>query len=117
MLCLLDTTFARGSKGISREELEASQCSGTHASSNPCLNSAANRAHLATHHSAILHRHVFLEFSISVDSYHEFPRADESSLAFSLLVAGNSVSVTVSCVREVDEAEELVDQPSTTNGT
>ena len=59
--------------------------------------------------------------SISVDSRHEFPRADESSLAFSLLlVAGISVSVTVSCnedVGEVDEVEELVDKPGTTNGT
>ena len=46
-----------------------------------------------------------------------FPRADESSLVLSLLVAG---IVTVSCdedVREVDEAEELVDKPGTTNGT
>ena len=60
----------------------------------------------------------FWEFSISFDSCHEFPRADESSLVFSLLlVVGISVSVTVSCVREVDEVEELVDQPSTTNGT
>ena len=69
----------------------------------------ANPAHLATHHSAIPRRH-FL-----------FPRADESSLAFSLLlVAGISVSVTVSCdenVGEVDEVEELVDEPGTTNGT
>ena len=62
----------------------------------------------------------FLEFSISVDSYHEFPRTDESSLAFSLLVARISVSVTVSYdedVGEVDEVEELVDKPGTTSGT
>ena len=48
-------------------------------------------------------------------------RADESSLAFSLLlVAGTSVSVTVSCDEDVgdeDEVEELVDQPGTTHGT
>ena len=46
---------------------------------------------------------------------------DESSLAFSrLLVAGISLSVTVFCdedVREVDEVEELVVKPGTTNGT
>ena len=63
---------------------------------------------------------IFLGFSISVDSCHEFPRADESSLAFSfLLVAGFSVSVTVSYdedVGEVDEVEELADKPSATNG-
>ena len=56
-----------------------------------------------------------------VDSCHEFPRADDSSLVLSLLLdAGISVSVTVSCdedVGEVDEVEELVEKPSTTNGT
>ena len=121
MLCFLGTTFARGSKGNSREELEASRCSGTHSSTNPCMDSVDNPAHLATHHSAIIRRHVFFGFSISVDSCHEFPRADESPLAFSLLlVARISVSVTVSCeedVGEVDEVEELVDKPGTTNGT
>ena len=42
-------------------------------------------------------------------------RANDSSLALSLLlVAGISVSVTVSCdegVREVDDVEELLDRP------
>ena len=58
--------------------------------------------------------------SISADLRIEFPDADESSLAFSLLVAGLSVSVTVSFdedVGEYDEVEELVDKPGTTNGT
>ena len=39
MLCLLGTTFARGSKSNSWEELEISRCSGTHSSTNPCSNS------------------------------------------------------------------------------
>ena len=53
-----DTTFARGSKGNSREELEASRCS-----TSPCLNSVANSAHLATNHSVILRlRHFYLGF-------------------------------------------------------
>ena len=60
------------------------------------------------------------EVSISVGSCHKFPRADVSSLALSLLlVAGISMSFTVSCDEDegVDEEEELMDKPSTTNGT
>ena len=59
--------------------------------------------------------------STFVRGCHEFPLAERSSLALSrLLVAGTSVSVTISCdedVGEVDEVEELMDKPSTTNGT
>ena len=51
------------------------------------------------------------------------PRANDSTLVLPLLVvAGSSVSVTVSCDEDVgevdgDEVEELVDKPGTTNGT
>ena len=62
-----------------------------------------------------------MRVSFSADSCHEYPRANDSSLVRSLLlVAGISVSVTVSCdedVAEVDEVEQLVDKPGTTNGT
>ena len=82
----------------------------------------AKQAHLATHHHPPSPRRFFLiGFSISVGSRHEFPRANESSLALSLLLgAGISVSVTVSCdedVGEVVELEELMDKTDTTNGT
>ena len=80
----------------------------------------ANLAHLATHHSVIVRRH-FFGFSISADLWNGSRRANDSSLALSLLlVAGISVWVTVSCdedVGEVDEVEELFDKPGTTNGT
>ena len=121
MLCLLGTTFARGSKGNSWEELEASRCSGTLSSNNQCLNSCSQsgtpcNSPLRNSSSSFL-----FVISISVDSCHEFPPANESSLAFSLLlVAGISVSVTVSCdgdVGEVDVVEQLVDKPGTANGT
>ena len=42
MVCLLGTTFARGSKGNSWEELEASRFSGTLSSTSPCLNSCSH---------------------------------------------------------------------------
>ena len=62
----------------------------------------------------------FGEFSISADRCNGSTRAYDFSLLLSLLrVAGQSVSVTVSCdedVGEVDEVEELVDNPGTTNG-
>ena len=67
MLCLLDPTFARGSKGNSWEELEVARCSGTLSSTNPCLNSCSHPAHLATHHSQIPRRHFSLGFPFSVD--------------------------------------------------
>ena len=102
MLCLRGTTFPRGSKGDSQEELEASRCSGTLSSTSPCLNSCSQsgtpcNSPLCNSSSSFF----FFGFSISVDSCHECPRADESSLAFSLLVAGISVSVTVSCDEDV----------------
>ena len=59
-------------------------------------------------------------FLISADLYIGSLRANDSSLALSLLLPGISVSVTVSCdedVREIDEVEELVDKPGTTSGT
>ena len=63
MLCLLGTTFARGSKGNSWEELEASRCSRTLASTNPSLSSCSqSEAHLATQHPAIPRRHFYLGF-------------------------------------------------------
>ena len=81
----------------------------------------ATLAHFATHHSVIPRRHFYLGFRFLVIHATNFPRADESSLALSLLpVAGISVSVTVSCdedVGEVDELEELVDKRRTTDGT
>ena len=83
-------------------------------------------AFLADHaagHSVIPRRHCHLDFRFLLIHATSFPRAVESSLAFSLLlVAGISVSVTVSCGEDVgevgeDEVEELVVKPRTTNGT
>ena len=63
---------------------------------------------------------IFIWVFDSVCSFHEFPRADVSSLALSLLVAGISMSVTVFCDEDVgevseDEIEDLVDKPGTTS--
>ena len=121
MFCLLGTTFARDSKGNSWEELEVSRCSGTLSSINPSLNSYSQSGTPCNSSSCNSSSPFLFGFSISVGSCHEFPRADVSSLALSLLlVAGISVSFTGSCdedVGEVDEEEELVDKPGATNGT
>ena len=62
----------------------------------------ANLAHLANHHSVILRRHFLCEFSTSADLCKGSPRANDSSFVLSfLLVAGISVSVTVSCDEDV----------------
>ena len=79
----------------------------------------ATDAHIATHHPAIPRHHVHWGFLISCGACQEFPRADEPSLELYLLLVGfpcHSVS-SGDDSREVDEVSELVEKPSTTNGT
>ena len=78
------------------------------------------QAHLATHHSVILRRCLFYLGCRFLLIHATGSPVLINSLVLSLLLAGISVSVTVSCdedVGQVDEEEELVDKPSTTNGT
>ena len=80
----------------------------------------ANQAHLATHHSVILRRCLFY-LGCRFLLIHATGSPVCNSLVLSLLLlAGISVSVTVSCdedVGQVGEEEELVDKPGTTTGT
>ena len=118
---LPDTTFARGSKSKSYEELEVPRCSGTFSSTSPCLNSCSQsgtpcKSSLCNSSSSSF----LFGFLISADSCDGSLRADSLVLSL-LLVAGIYLSV-VYCDEDVgevgeDEVEDLVDKPSTTNDT
>ena len=101
--------------------MEVSRFPGTLSSTNPCWNCYGQSGTPCNSPLGNPSSSFKFGFSISVDSCHDFPRADESSLAFELpLVTGISMSVTVSGdedVGEIDEVEELVDKPGTMNGT
>ena len=88
---------------------------------SPCLNSCSQSGTLCNSSLCNSSSSFLFGFSISADRCNGSSRANDSSLVLSLiLVAGISVSVTVSCdedVGEVVEVEELVDKPGTTNGT
>ena len=116
MLCSPGTTFARGSRGKKQEELEVSRCCGTLSSTSPCLNSCSQSGKPYNWSLFYSSSSSFLFwFSMSADLCNGFPVLMIPRSHFPLLlVAGISVSVTVSCdegVREVDEVEELLDKP------
>ena len=122
MLCLPHTIFARGSKGHSWEELEASRCSGTLSCKSPCLNACSQSGTPCNWSLCNSSSSSFLfGFSVSAGSCDGFPRS--SSLVLPLLSgAGYSLVITVSCDEDVgeagaDEVGELVDKAGTTGGT
>ena len=104
------------------KELEMFRCSGTLSSANPCLNSC-NQSSTPCNSSLCNSSSLsfLVGFSISADLRDGFSCAN--SLVLSLLLdAGISVPVRVSCDEDVEEvsdgeAEDLVDEPKTTNGT
>ena len=106
MLCLPDTTFARGSGDNSWEELEASRCSGTHSSTRPCLNSCSysvrscDKFHRTSSLSSFL-----LEFSASAGPRDKFPCTSPRILSL-LVDAGCSMGAAVSCDEDVGEVGE-----------
>ena len=109
ILCLPETTFARGSEDNSREELGASRCSWTLPSTRFSVNSS--------NHPGRSRNGSLRTTSLS------FLR-DESPHSYSqhLSDAGCCAGITNSCDEDVgdvgeDELEELVDRPRTTIGT
>ena len=120
ILCLPDTTFARSPESNSREELEASRCSGTLSSTRFSVNSSSHSGRSRKVSPRTSSLSFFLGFLISVGPRDESPRT--SSLILLLLIeAGCCVGVTASCDEGVgdvgeDELEELVDRPETKNG-
>ena len=120
MWCLLGTTFARGFKGYSWEELEHSRCPGTLSSINPSLNSCSQSGTPYNSSSCNSSSSFSFGFSISVRSCHEFPLKDPLPRFHFFLLLELPCQLQFPAMKMLDKSmkkKETWTNPGTTNGT